>query len=110
MILAIMTFIENLGLKFAPTYVSSAGEYQYLVELEPDPSPKISMCYPPWKPCIHYSIFKWPSRDDQDFYEINYLSIWDWDTGLFGHMWDTERTALLVKGPAGGKILHPSIP
>jgi hypothetical protein len=97
-----MTFEEDLARQFGPTYISSTGEHQYLVELEPDPFPKISTCFPPWKPCIYYSIFKWPKIDDHDFYEINYLSIWDWDTGLFGHMWDTERTGLLVKGPAGG--------
>ena len=43
--------------------------------------------------------------DDQNFYEINYLSIWDRDTGgplgaFKSHMWDTERTAILVKGPS----------
>lgn len=55
----------------------------------------------------YYSVFKYLPRDDHDFYEINYLSIWDRDTGgLIGlfrpHQWDTERTAILVKGPAGG--------
>lgn len=91
---------ENLAKKFAPTYFSSANERQYLVELEPEEYPKISLCYPPWKPCIYYSIFGW-TIDNQNFYEINYFSIWDRDSGLRGHIWDTERTALLIKGPVG---------
>ncbi|MDD1748638.1 MAG: hypothetical protein LUO89_02070 [Methanothrix sp.] len=86
---------------FAPIYFSSSQEYQYLVKLEPDPYPIISLCYPPWKPCIHFSIFKWNPVNNHDFYEINYLSIWDRDTGIRGHLWDTERTALLVKAPVG---------
>lgn len=90
-----------LARKFAPVYHSSSEEYQYLVELEQNQHPKISLCHPPWKPCIYYSIFGWSPFDNYDFYEINYLSIWDRDTGLVGHLWDTERTALLVKSPIG---------
>jgi hypothetical protein len=92
---------KNIAMYFAPTYHSSSEEYQYLVELEQDPHPKISLCHPPWKPFIHYSIFKWAPLDNHDFYEINYLSIWDRDTGVRGHLWDTERTGLLVKSPMG---------
>ena len=98
-------FEEKLARYFAPTYFSSSEEYQYLVELEPEPHPKISLCYPPWKPCIYFSIFKWPPIDNQNFYEINYLSIWDRDTGIRGHEWDTERTALFIKAPIGATDL-----
>jgi hypothetical protein len=92
---------KKLAEYFAPTYFSSAEEYQYLVELEPELHPRISLCYPPWKPCIYFSIFNWPPVDNQDFYEINYLSIWDRDTRINGHVWDTERTAFLVKAQIG---------
>ncbi|VVB63605.1 Uncharacterised protein [uncultured archaeon] len=100
------TFENGLAQKFAPTYISSSGEDRYLVELEQEFIPKISLGFPPWKPCIYFSVFKHKSRDDLDFYEINYLSIWDRDTGgplgAFGpHTWDTERTAILIKGPVG---------
>lgn len=99
-------FEDDLALLFAPTYISSAGEDRYLAELEATLAPKVALGRPPAKPCIYYSVFKHPPRGDRDFYEINYLSIWDWDTGglmgLFGaHQWDLERTAILVKGPAG---------
>ncbi len=101
------TFNDELALKFAPTYISSAEEDRYLAELEREPIPKIALGHPPWRPCIYYSIRQYASRNSQDFYEINYLSIWDKDTGgilgrLNDHSWDTERTAVLVKGPAGG--------
>lgn len=101
------TFEDELAQRFAPTYISSAGEDRYLVKMERSFKPRIGLGYPPWKPCIYYSVSKYQPRDDQDFYEINYLSIWDRDTGgLIGlfrpHQWDTERTAILVKGPAGG--------
>lgn len=101
------TFIDELALKFAPTYISSAEEDRYLAELEREPTPKIALGYPPWNPCIYCSISQYASRNNQDFYEINYLSIWDKDTGgILGrfnaHQWDTERTAVLVKGPIGG--------
>ena len=86
---------------FAPIYHSSSEEYQYLAELEQDLNPRISLCHPPWKPCIYYSTFKWYPIDHHDFYEINYLSIWDRDTGIRSHLWDTERTALLVRSPIG---------
>lgn len=104
------SFEDDLALKFAPTYISSAEEDRYLVELERTPIPKIALGYPPWKPCIYYSVLQYVSRNDQDFYEINYLSIWDKDTGgILGrfnaHQWDTERTAILIKGPAGEKDL-----
>jgi hypothetical protein len=101
----IRTFEDQLSLRFAPTYISSDGEDRYLVELERKLTPKISLGYPPWKPCIYYSISKNSLRAGQGFYEIDYLSIWDKDTGgpigpLSTHIWDTERTAILVKGPA----------
>jgi hypothetical protein len=39
----------------------------------------------------------------EKFLEINYLSIWDWDSGSFrgisAHQWDTERVAVLISGP-----------
>jgi hypothetical protein len=106
-----ITFNDKLALKFAPTYVSSAEEDRYLAELERETIPKIALGHPPWRPCIYYSIRQYASRNNQDFYEINYLSIWDKDTGgilgqLNDHSWDTERTAVLVRGPAGG--VNPS--
>jgi hypothetical protein len=101
-----MTFEDYLAIKFAPTYISSAGEDRYLVELEPQTIPKVSLGHPPWKPCIYYSVFKHGTTNDQ-VYEINYLSIWDRDTGgplgVEPHIWDTERTAILVEGPAKSK-------
>lgn len=48
--------VKNIAMHFAPTYHSSSDEYQYLVELEQDSQPKISLCHPPWKPFIYYSI------------------------------------------------------
>jgi hypothetical protein len=97
-------FEEELAFKFAPTYIPSGGEDRYLVELEPLSQPKIGLAHPPWKPCIYYSVIKHSSKDNDDLYEITYLSIWDWDTGgrysaFKKHQWDTERTAILVKGP-----------
>lgn len=102
-----IAFNDELALKFAPTYISSAEEDRYLAELEREMIPKISLGYPPWRPCVYYSICQYASRNNQDFYEINYLSVWDKDTGgilglLNDHLWDTERTAVLAKGPAGG--------
>jgi hypothetical protein len=90
---------KKIARYFAPTYFSSFREYQYLAELEHKLYPRVSLCHPPWNPYIYYSIYKWTPIDNHDFYEINYLSIWDKDTGIRGHVWDTERIALLVKAP-----------
>lgn len=102
-----MTFEDKLALKFAPTYVSSAGEDCYLVQLEEQTVPKVALGYPPWKPCIYYSVFKHNPRGNEISYEINYLSIWDRDTGgplgITPHIWDTERSAVLVAGSSGDK-------
>lgn len=97
-------FIYELALKFAPTYKASRNEECYLVELEPQKVPRIFRAYPAWRPYVYFSTLQLESQNDLIAYEINYLTIWDRDTGgIFGrvasHQWDTERTAILVTGP-----------
>jgi hypothetical protein len=94
-------FIEKLAEKFAPTYMASRKEKCYLVELEPIERPRISRAYPAWNPLVYFSAISM-NPEDCTAYEINYLTIWDWDQGIDGHQWDTERTALLVSGPKEG--------
>jgi hypothetical protein len=95
---------DRIAHRFAPVYVSSSDEGQYLTELEPRLEPRIRLAYPSWRPYIYYSALKLKPSSDLDAYEINYLSIWDWDTGgilgpLSRHRWDTERSAILVISP-----------
>lgn len=92
-------FVEELALKFAPTFRSSEGERCYLVELENRKKPRILRAYPPWKPFVYFSALQLGTYEDYTAYEINYFTIWDWDIGVNGHQWDTERTAILVEGP-----------
>jgi hypothetical protein len=97
---------DRIARRFAPVYVSSSDEGQYLAELEPRLEPRIRLAHPSWKPYIYCSALKLETAADIDAYEINYLSIWDWDTGgilgiLSRHKWDTERSAILVVGPKG---------
>lgn len=95
-------FTLGLARKFAPTYRASEKEKCYLVELEQNEIPRIFRAYPPWNPFVCFSALQLHSHDDVAAYEINYLTIWDQDTGISGgvggHEWDTERTALLVTG------------
>ena len=97
---------DRIARRFAPVYISSSDESQYLTELEPKLDPRIGLAHPPWRPYIYYSALKLKPAADLDAYEINYLSIWDWDSGgilgpLSRHKWDTERSAILVIGPRG---------
>lgn len=95
-------FINDLALRFAPTYWASEKEKCYLVELEKKEVPRVYRAYPPWNPFIHFSVRPLEPKESLTAYEINYLAIWDWDRGLEGHQWDTERTAILVVGPQNG--------
>ena len=93
-------FIMNLAEKFAPVYRASLKEKCYLVELYPDErEPRVFRAYPPWNPFVYFSAVRLDPREDVVAYEINYFTIWDWDKGINGHQWDTERTAILVQGP-----------
>lgn len=97
-------FVYNLAQRFAPVYRASEEESSYLVELALQPTPHIVRAYPPWNPIIYFSACQLTPCNDCVAYEINYLSIWDYDTGgMLGrwssHPWDTERTAILVTGP-----------
>lgn len=97
-------FVYELAQKFAPTFWASEGERCYLVELEQNKVPRIFRGRPAWDPLVYFSAIQLDSRDDVTAYEINYFTIWDQDTGgklghWNGHMWDTERTAILVTGP-----------
>jgi hypothetical protein len=99
------SLVNDVARKFAPTYVASSGEKCYLVELEHEEKPRLLRAYPSWKPFVYFSVMKLNPQEDVAAYEINYLTIWDWDTGgvlgmrLSGHQWDTERTAILITGP-----------
>jgi hypothetical protein len=97
-------FLYELAVKFAPTYTASLGEKCFLVELEPEEEPRTSKAYPAWNPFVYFSAVQLNPHEDRTAYEINYLTIWDRDTGgILGswsaHQWDTERTAILVEGP-----------
>jgi hypothetical protein len=91
-------FIQELAEKFAPTYMASRKEKCYLVELESTERPRVSRAYPAWNPLVYFSAIPL-DPEGYSAYEINYLTIWDWDQGIDGHRWDTERTAVLVIGP-----------
>jgi hypothetical protein len=98
----------ELGRKFAPIYHSSRGEGNCLVQLAPRDEPTFARGHPPWEPYVYFSSHLLGTQDDQLFYEINYLTIWEWDTGTRtpigvqgSHQWDTERCAVLVAGPEG---------
>ncbi len=97
-------FVRDLASKFVPTYVACENEKCYLVELEPKETPRVLRAYPAWNPFVYFSVVELEPQGDLIAYEINYLTIWDWDTGgiigaLASHRWDTERTAILVTGP-----------
>jgi hypothetical protein len=99
-------FESDLAQKFAPTYHSSGNEPNHLAQLEPQPEPRLALAHPPERPYVYFSSYSldWEAAGEQA-YEINYLTIWDRDsgfrpTGWGHHQWDTERTAVLVVGPA----------
>lgn len=97
-------FLWRLASKFAPTYKASKGEKCFLVELENRKMPRIFRAYPAWRPYVYFSARRLSPRGECVAFEINYLTIWDRDTGgrlgdLVAHVWDTERSALLVTGP-----------
>jgi hypothetical protein len=99
---------DGLARKFAPTYIASEREDCYLTELKKEEKPRIARAYPVWNPFIYFSALNLGSHEDRTAYEINYLTIWDWDTGgvlggISGHQWDTERTAVLAVGPRKSK-------
>lgn len=78
------TFESELGQKFAPTYHARRNERNYLAQLEPEEEPKLARAHPPWRPYVYFSVVKLGTRDGQRAYEINYLTIWDWDSGWRG--------------------------
>jgi hypothetical protein len=99
-------FESTLGHKFAPFYHSSRGEGNCLVKLAARSAPTFERGYPPWEPHIYFSTHLLGRHAAERLYEINYLALWEWDTGtrtLLGvqgsHQWDTERCAVLVSGP-----------
>jgi hypothetical protein len=97
-------FVYELAQKFAPIYWASERERCYLAELEQNEVPRVYRGYPAWDPIVYFSAIQLDPRDDAIAYEINYFTIWDHDTGGIlggwnGHLWDTERTAILVTGP-----------
>lgn len=96
---------SELGHKFAPTYHSSKGEANCLVELEPRREPTFARGYPPWEPYVYFSSYLLATHGDERFYEITYLTIWEWDAGTEtrvgvqgSHQWDTELSAVLAVG------------
>lgn len=97
------TFESDLARKFAPIYHSSRNERNYLAQLEPESQPRLALAHPPWRPFVYFCMVEVETSDGERAYEINYLTIWDWDSGTLGglgeHHWDTERTAILVAGP-----------
>lgn len=104
------SFESDLASKFAPTYHWSRGEGNCLAELDPEKDrPTLLLGHPPWKPHVYFSACSLGTHDDERVYEINYLTIWEWDSGtpflvrswVGAHQWDTERTAVLVAGPEG---------
>ncbi len=99
------TFESDLGHKFAPSYHSSKGEGNCLVKLQPRRVPMFDLGYPPWEPFVYFSSRFLGIHRSERIYEINYLTIWEWDTGVHtpvgvqgSHQWDTERSAVLVAG------------
>jgi hypothetical protein len=105
-------FETDLGRKFAPTYHSSRGEGNCLVQLEPQREPTFVRGYPPWLPHVYFSVYLLGTSRGERFYEINYLTVWEWDAGTStpigvqgSHQWDTERCAVLVAGPEDSQDL-----
>jgi len=105
-------FETDLGRRFAPIYHSSRGEGNCLVQLEPQREPTFARGSPPWVPHVYFSVYLLGTCGGERFYEINYLTIWEWDTGIRtpigvqgSHQWDTERCAVLVAGPEGSQDL-----
>jgi len=103
-------FESKLGRKFAPIYHSSRGEGNCLVKLAARPVPTFARGYPPWEPHVYFSACLLGTHAAERLYEINYLALWEWDTGtrtLLGvqgsHQWDTERCAVLVAGPSDSR-------
>jgi hypothetical protein len=74
-------FAHTLALKFAPTYRASKGEKCFLVEFEHQEKPRILRAYPAWNPFVYFSALQLGPHGDLIAYEINYLTIWDRDTG-----------------------------
>jgi hypothetical protein len=103
------TFESELALKFAPTYHWSEGEGNCLVQLDPgQQKPTFVLGHPPRKPYVYFSVWYLGTGRFGDAFETNYLTIWEWDSGLqlagvnmFPHRWDIERTAVFVAGPRG---------
>ncbi len=99
------TFESDLAHKFAPTYHAARTERNYLAQLEPQKEPRLELAHPPWRPHVYFSVLELGTSGGEHIYEINYLTIWDWDGGVAGgrgaHQWDTERAALLVAGAEG---------
>jgi hypothetical protein len=102
------TFESELGQKFGPTYHASRNERDYLAQLEPQKEPRLGLAHPPWRPYVYFSVLALGTSGGTRVYEINYLTIWEWDAGLqrgpviIGpHRWDIERTATFVAGPKG---------
>lgn len=100
------TFESDLAHRFAPTYHASRNERNYLAQLESQQEPTLALAHSPWKPYVYFCVVELGTSECNRVYEINYLTIWDWDTGvrIFGrpfgpHQWDTERAALLIAGP-----------
>jgi hypothetical protein len=106
------TFESNLAHKFVPTYHWSKGEGNCLAELDPkSENPTLVLGHPPRKPYVYFFVSDLGRHEDDYVYEINYLTIWEWDAGtplpgkgwIGAHQWDTERTAVLVAGPEEDK-------
>jgi hypothetical protein len=97
------TFESDLADKFAPIYHASRNERNYLAQLEPKEEPRLALAHPPWRPYVYFSVLELGTHEGEQVFEINYLTIWDWDSGSVGgigaHQWDTERAAILVAGP-----------
>ncbi|NIN63532.1 MAG: hypothetical protein GTO63_02210 [Anaerolineae bacterium] len=97
------TFEFELAHRFGPTYHASRNERDYLAQLEPQLEPSLALAHPPWKPYVYFCVVELGASEGNRVYEINYLTIWDWDSGTVGrfgaHQWDTERAALLIAGP-----------
>lgn len=105
-------FETDLGRQFAPIYHSSRSEGNCLVQLEPQHEPTFARGFPPWVPQVYFSVYLLGTSAGERFYEINYLTIWEWDTGTRtpigvqgSHQWDTERCAVLVAGPEDSQDL-----
>ncbi len=102
-----MSFESEIAHQFAPTYHASRTERNYLVQLEREREPRLAVGHPHWKPYVYFSVLELGMAGGERAYEINFLTIWDWDSGVLGgvgeHQWDTERAAVLVAGPEGSR-------